>query len=131
LFFELIPNWEFGFFLVIQSWSFQVKFLFFLVSVVVGLTSLSKNRLVILDIVSIIEVKERMLGACFDGLIVSQYGFYDVFSSGYKYIHCDLIDVFGYMTIAFIVNFGFMTTFSNMLYVSYFVKFWFVACKRF
>ncbi len=62
-----------------------------------------------------------MLGACFDGLIVNQYGFYDVYS-GYKYIQCNLIDVFGYMTITFIISFGFVTTFSNMLYVSYFVR---------
>lgn len=96
--------------------------MFCLVSMVVGLTSPGKNRLVILNIVSIIEVKEWMLGACFDGLIVSQYGFYDVYSNGYKYIHCDFIDVFGYMIITFIISFGFMTTFSNMLYVSYFVK---------
>lgn len=40
----------------------------------VGLTSASKRKPTTLNIVSIIEVKERMLGACFDGLIVNQYG---------------------------------------------------------
>jgi len=88
----------------------------------VGLTRPSEKRPTTLNIVSIIEVKEPMLGACFDGLIVNQYGSYDVFSNGYKYIHYDLVDVFGYMTITFIVSFGFVPTFSNMLYVGYFVR---------
>ncbi len=32
-----------------------------------------------------------MLGTSFDGLILSQYGLYNM-GSGYKYIHCNLID---------------------------------------
>jgi hypothetical protein len=88
----------------------------------VGLTSPSKKKPTTLNIVSIIEVKERMLGACFDGLNVNQYGSYDVSSNGYKYIHYDLVDVFGYMTIIFIVSPRFVTTFFNMLYVGYFVR---------
>ncbi len=95
---------------------------FFFVSMDVGVTRPSKKRPTTLNIVFIIEVKERMLGACFDGLIVNQYGSYDVSSNGYKYIHYDSVDVFGYMTITFIVSFGFVTTFSNRLYVGYFVR---------
>jgi hypothetical protein len=40
-----------------------------------------------------------MLGASFDGLITSQQKFNDIPGNGYKYIHCDLVDVSNYMTI--------------------------------
>lgn len=39
------------------------------------------------------DIQQRMLGGCFEGYIVSRYGSYDVSNSGYKYIHCDLIDL--------------------------------------
>ncbi len=39
------------------------------------------------------DIQQRMLGGCFEGYIVSRYGSYNVASSGYKYIHCDLIDL--------------------------------------
>jgi hypothetical protein len=38
-----------------------------------------------------------MLGASFDGLIMSQHKSNDVPSNGYKYIHCDMVDVSSYM----------------------------------
>jgi hypothetical protein len=56
-----------------------------------------------------------MLGASFDGLIMSQHEFNDVPSNAYKYIYCDLVDVSSYMTITLIVGFGFVTTFSNAI----------------
>jgi hypothetical protein len=38
-----------------------------------------------------------MLGVVFEGYIVNRYGFYDVASNGFKYIHCDFIDVLGFL----------------------------------
>jgi hypothetical protein len=63
-----------------------------------------------------------MLGASFDGLIINQHKFNDVSNNGYKYIHCDLVDVSGYMTITLTFGSSFVIAFSNMLYVGYFVK---------
>jgi len=41
----------------------------------------------------------RMLGKCFENLMVSWYGSYDIIGNDFKFIHCDLINRFDYMTI--------------------------------
>ncbi len=46
---------------------------------------------------------------------MNKYGYYNVVGSGFKYIHYDLIDPFGYLTIMLIVGFAFVTTFSPHL----------------
>jgi hypothetical protein len=54
-----------------------------------------------------------MLGAIFEGYIVSKYGSYDVPRSGFKYIHCDLIDPLGYFIVTLIADVAFVTTFFS------------------
>jgi hypothetical protein len=54
-----------------------------------------KKRRTPMSIVRIINMQQRMLGVVFEGYIGSKYGFYNVTSNGFKYIHCDLIDVLG------------------------------------
>jgi hypothetical protein len=63
-----------------------------------------------------------MLGAFFKGYIQSLYRSYDVVGSGYKYIHYDLIDVIGYMTISLIIKPNFVTTFPLWLNGGTFVR---------
>jgi len=53
----------------------------------------NKKRTTPMSIVGIINMQQRMLGVVFEGYIVNKYGFYNVTSNGFKYIHCDLIDV--------------------------------------
>lgn len=60
-----------------------------------------------------------MLGAIFEGYIVSKYGSYDVPKSGFKYLHCDLIDLLGYFIVTLIANVAFVTTFSHLNVGSY------------
>ncbi len=43
-------------------------------------------------------------------------------ASGYKYIHYDLTNVIGYMTIGLIVDSNFVTTFPLWLNVGFFVR---------
>jgi uncharacterized membrane protein YwaF len=47
----------------------------------------SKKRIALINIVGIINMWQKMLGACFEGYIVSNYGFVDVLGSWFKYIH--------------------------------------------
>jgi hypothetical protein len=53
-----------------------------------------------------------MGGRCFEGYVVNRYGSYDVLGSGYKYIHCDLIDCEGYMTMTLTFGSYFAISFS-------------------
>jgi hypothetical protein len=62
-----------------------------------------------------------MFGAWFEGYIVSKYGYVDVPGSGFKYIHCDLIDPIGYLTIILNVGSNFVCTFSPRLNVTSFI----------
>jgi hypothetical protein len=55
----------------------------------------NKKRTTRMSIVGIINMQQRMLGVVFKGHIVNMYGFYNVIGNGFKYIHCDLIDVLG------------------------------------
>jgi hypothetical protein len=56
-----------------------------------------------------------MLGASFEGWIFNQYGSYNVVSNTYKYIHCDLIDSDGFLTIILIIDITFVISFSPCL----------------
>jgi hypothetical protein len=62
---------------------------------VVAATSfnLNKKRHVVLYVVFITKIEQHMLGVSFDGLIMSQHKSNEVLGNGYKYIHCDLVDV--------------------------------------
>jgi hypothetical protein len=62
-----------------------------------------------------------MFGAWFEGYIVSKYGSIDLLGSGFKYIHCDLIDPIGYLTIILNVGSNFVSTFSPCLNVTSFI----------
>jgi len=53
----------------------------------------NKKRATLMSIVGILDMQQRLLGVVFEGYIVSRYGFYNVIDDGFKYIHCDLIDV--------------------------------------
>jgi hypothetical protein len=63
-----------------------------------------------------------MLGVVFEGYVVNKYGYYNVVGSGFKYIHYDLIDPFGYLTIMLTVGFAFVTTFSPRLNVGSYIR---------
>jgi hypothetical protein len=63
-----------------------------------------------------------MLGAYFEGYIVSKYGSADVPRSGFKYIHCDLADPLGYLTITLTIGSSFVSTFSPCLNVGSFIQ---------
>jgi hypothetical protein len=56
-----------------------------------------------------------MLNGCFKSYILNRYGSYDVVRTGYKFIHCDLTNKVGFLTITFIVRATFVTTFSPRL----------------
>jgi hypothetical protein len=62
-----------------------------------------------------------MLGVYFEGYIVNKYGFVDVLGSGFKYIHCDLVDPLGYSTIILTIRSNFVSTFSPHLNVGSFI----------
>lgn len=76
---------------------------------------LLKIKLVHVSVVEITNVQHRMLGVVFEGYVVNKYGYYNVVGSGFKYIHYDLIDPFGYLTIMLTVRFAFVTIFSPRL----------------
>lgn len=72
-------------------------------------------------VVGIIDMQERMLVAIFEVHIVSSYESYDVASSSFKYIHCDLVDVLRYLTITLIIGLAFVTTFFPRLNVGLYI----------
>jgi hypothetical protein len=63
-----------------------------------------------------------VFGACFEGLIISKYGFANVLGSGFKYIHCDLVNPLKYLTIIFKVGSNFVSTFSLHLNAGSFIQ---------
>jgi hypothetical protein len=73
------------------------------------------------NVVDIIKVQQKMLGVCFEGYIVSMYGFANVLGSGFKYIHCDLANPLGYLTIILTIGSIFVSTFSPSLNVGSFI----------
>jgi hypothetical protein len=62
-----------------------------------------------------------MLGACLKGYIVNRYGYANVLGNGFKYIHCDLTDPLGYLTITLTIGSSFVFTFSLRLNVGSFI----------
>jgi hypothetical protein len=62
-----------------------------------------------------------MLGVGFEGYIVNMYGSVDVLGSGFKYIHCDLTNPLGYLTIILTIGSSFVSTFSLRLNVGSFI----------
>lgn len=54
--------------------------------------------------------------------MVNIYGSYDVPSSGFKYIHCDLIDASRYLTITLTIGSTFVTTFYPCLNVGLYIQ---------
>jgi len=52
-----------------------------------------------------------MFGACFEGYIVNMYGSTNVLGSGFKYMHCDLVDPLRYLTITLTIGSSFVSTF--------------------
>jgi hypothetical protein len=47
----------------------------------------SKKTTPSLNIVSIMDVQQQMLGVSFEGYFLNQHGSYDVVGNGYKYTH--------------------------------------------
>jgi hypothetical protein len=62
-----------------------------------------------------------MFGACFKGYIVSRYGYVDVLGSGFKYIHCDLVDLIRYLIIIITIGSSFVFTFYPRLIMGSFI----------
>jgi hypothetical protein len=62
-----------------------------------------------------------MFGAWFEDYIISKYGSIDVLGSGFKYIHCDLIDPIGCLTIIITTRSNFVLTISPRLNVTSFI----------
>jgi len=63
-----------------------------------------------------------MLSGCFEGYILNRYGSYDIVWSGYKFIHCDLIDKVGFLIITLTIGIAFVTIFSHNLNVGSFIQ---------
>ncbi len=82
---------------------------------------LARKQFALVNVVSISGVHQRVLGASFEGFILSCYGLYDAVGSGYKYIHCNLTNSSGFMMITLMVKSTFMTTFSPQFHVGSFV----------
>jgi hypothetical protein len=81
----------------------------------------SKKKTTHVNVVGITNVQQKMFGACFEGYIVNKYGFADVLGSGFKYIHCDLADQIGYLTITLTIGSSFVFTFSPCLIMGFFI----------
>jgi len=62
-----------------------------------------------------------MSEGCFEGYVVNRCGSYDVPRSGYKYIHCDLINCESYMIMTLTTRSYFATSFSLCLNIGGFV----------
>jgi hypothetical protein len=73
-------------------------------------------------IVGITNVQQSILGACCEGCNVNIYASYDVVGGGFNYIHCDLVDLFKYLTTMLTIGFAFVITFSPWLNVCPFIR---------
>jgi hypothetical protein len=62
-----------------------------------------------------------MFGACFQGYIVNRYGSINVLGSGFKYIHCDLVNPLGYLMTTLIVGSKLVFTISLHMNVGSFI----------
>ncbi len=90
-------------------------------AIVLGDVNLGRKQFAPINMVSIFYVEQRMLGASFEGCILSHYGSCDVVRSGCKYINCDLTNPSSFMTITLMVGSTFVTKFSPQLNVGSFV----------
>jgi hypothetical protein len=70
-----------------------------------------------LRLISISNIKLKMLDCFFMGQILNRYGSYDAPGSQYKYIHCDLTNGEGFHTITLIIAKRFAFVFSSKLHV--------------
>jgi hypothetical protein len=82
----------------------------------------SRKRIAPMNVVGIIDMQHKMFGVCFEGYIVNRYGYVDVLGSGFKYIHCDLADPLGYLTITLTITSNFVSTLSPHLTVGSFIR---------
>jgi hypothetical protein len=78
----------------------------------------SMKRVALVVVVGITYVQQKMLGAIFEGYVITKYNSYDVRMSDFKYIHCDL---FLYLIITLIVGSTFVTTFFPCLNVGSYI----------
>jgi hypothetical protein len=62
-------------------------------------TSPNKKKTTPISIVDVTDIQQKMLNGCFEDYILSRYGSYDVLGSGYNFIHCDLTNKVGLLTI--------------------------------
>ncbi len=81
----------------------------------------SKKRAAPIFVLGVTDIQHRMLSGCFKSYIMGRYDLYDVVGSEYKFIHCDLIDKVGLLTITLIIRVAFVTTFSHCLNVNSFI----------
>ncbi len=56
------------------------------------------------SVVEITTVQHIMLSVVFERYVVNGYGSYNVARGGFKYIHYDLTNPFGYLTITLIIG---------------------------
>jgi hypothetical protein len=75
-----------------------------------------------MNVVGIIDLQHKMFGVCFEGYIVNMYGSTNVPRSGFKYIHCDLIDPLRYLTITLTIGSSLVSTFFPHLNVGSFIR---------
>lgn len=85
------------------------------------LHGLNKKITAPIFVVGIIDVQQRMLGALFEGYIVSRYGFYNVFGHDVKYIQYDLVYALGYLTFTLMVGSTFVIIVSPRLNVGSYI----------
>jgi hypothetical protein len=83
---------------------------YYLYSLAHILISPSQKKTTLISILGVTNIQQRMLSGCFEGYILSRYWLYDVVRSGYKFIHCDVINKGGFFNITIIVRATFVTT---------------------
>jgi len=83
--------------------------------------SASRKRTALVNVGGITDVQQKMFGVYFEGYIVSRYGFANVPRSGFKYIHCDLVDPLGYLTIILTIGSSFVSSFFLHLNLGSFI----------
>jgi len=81
----------------------------------------NKKRVTPIIVWGLSNIWQRMSGGCFEGYVVNKCGSYDVPRSGYKYIHCDLINCEGYMIMTLTIESYFATSFYLCLNIGGFV----------
>ncbi len=83
----------------------------------------NKKKVTPIIVWGVSDIQQMMSGGCCEGYLMNRYGSYDVLGSGYKYIHCDLIDCEGYMTMTLTVGSYFVISFSPHLNIKGFFFF--------